>query len=394
MWLIKSSIGRKFVMAITGICLVLFVTFHVLMNSVALIWPVAYNSICEFLGANWYALIASAGLGLLFVLHICYAVWLTLQNRAARGTDRYAVTARQPQVEWSSKNMLVLGIVILAFLAVHLIQFWAKMQWNELRHAELSVLPQLNGAPVGPAQGTLMLQLAFSCWWTPVIYIIGFIALWFHMNHGFWSMFQTIGWNNKIWLQRLKTISCWWTSIVVLLFIAQAIVFTVAAHRNYYTDNEQLQEQYAEYWEGLAQKECEDFLAPIAAFQAEIQQAQAEGMDVGKLQAVYQNVQANIQNYVMSEGPAFLQVAEAIMNGYDTQCPLVMPDQTSPMNQLRALTAQVKQSLPESAPEAAAQEAAAPAQKAAPADSEVAVEEAVVEPVAADSADNNANNNN
>ena len=394
MWLIKSSIGRKFVMAITGICLVLFVTFHVLMNSVALIWPAAYNSICEFLGANWYALIASAGLGLLFVLHICYAVWLTLQNRAARGTDRYAVTARQPQVEWSSKNMLVLGIVILAFLAVHLIQFWAKMQWNELRHAELSVLPQLNGAPVGPAQGTLMLQLAFSCWWTPVIYIIGFIALWFHMNHGFWSMFQTIGWTNKIWLQRLKTISCWWTSIVVLLFIAQAIVFTVAAHRNYYTDNEQLQEQYAEYWEGLAQKECEDFLAPIAAFQAEIQQAQAEGMDVGKLQAVYQNVQANIQNYVMSEGPAFLQVAEAIMNGYDTQCPLVMPDQTSPMNQLRALTAQVKQSLPESAPEAAAQEAAAPAQKAAPADSEVAVEEAVVEPVAADSADNNANNNN
>ena len=107
-------------MAITGICLVLFVTFHVLMNSVALIWPAAYNSICEFLGANWYALIASAGLGLLFVLHICYAVWLTLQNRAARGTDRYAVTARQPQVEWSSKNMLVLGIVILAFLAVHL----------------------------------------------------------------------------------------------------------------------------------------------------------------------------------------------------------------------------------------------------------------------------------
>ena len=155
MWLTSSSIGRKFVMALTGCALVLFVTFHVLMNAVALIWPTAYNQVCEFLGANWYALVASAGLALLFIIHIIYALWLTVQNRAARGADRYAVNARQPQVEWSSKNMLVLGIVVLAFLVVHLIQFWAKMQWQELRHADLSVLPQLEGIPAAPALGTL-----------------------------------------------------------------------------------------------------------------------------------------------------------------------------------------------------------------------------------------------
>ena len=143
MWLTSSSIGRKFVMAITGVCLVLFVTFHVLMNSVALIWPTAYNQICEFLGANWYALIASAGLAVLFILHIVYALWLTIQNRKARGNDRYAVTSRPPQVEWSSKNMLVLGIVVLAFLGVHLVQFWYKMQYQEMMHHELSVLPQI-----------------------------------------------------------------------------------------------------------------------------------------------------------------------------------------------------------------------------------------------------------
>ena len=111
-------------MALTGICLVLFVTFHVLMNSVALFWPAAYNQVCEFLGANWYALIASAGLGLIFIIHIIYALWLTIQNRRARGNDRYAVNGAAPGVEWSSKNMLVLGIVILAFLVVHMIQFW------------------------------------------------------------------------------------------------------------------------------------------------------------------------------------------------------------------------------------------------------------------------------
>ena len=237
MWLTSSSIGRKLVMAMTGVCLVLFVTFHCLMNAVAIVYPSAYNVICEFLGANWYALVASLGLAVLFILHIFYAVWLTLQNRKARGNDRYNVSKKPATVEWSSQNMLVLGIVILAFLVVHMIQFWAKMQLQEIRGVE-SVLP--------PSMGTLFIQEAFSCVWTPIVYIIGFIALWFHMNHGFWSMFQSIGWNNITWLPRLKNIACWWTSIVVLLFIAQAIVFTVNANNDFYKKDAALREQYKE----------------------------------------------------------------------------------------------------------------------------------------------------
>ncbi len=229
MWLTSSSIGRKLVMAITGACLVLFVTFHCLMNGVALFWPQGYNAVCEFLGANWYALVATVGLAALFVIHIIYAVWLTLQNRKARGADRYAVTSRPPQVEWASKNMLVLGIVVLAFLVVHLIQFWAKMQLAEILDCEYETGC---GVPVPPAAGTLFIQIAFSQVWTPIVYIIGFVALWFHMNHGFWSMFQSAGWDNDVWIKRLKCIGCWWTTIVVGLFIAQAIVFTVRANRH------------------------------------------------------------------------------------------------------------------------------------------------------------------
>jgi succinate dehydrogenase / fumarate reductase cytochrome b subunit len=224
-------------MAVTGAVLVLFVTFHCLMNSIAICWPAAYNSICEFLGANWYALIASAGLAVFIILHIIYAVWLTLQNRKARGNDRYSISKRPKNVEWSSQNMLVLGIVILAFLVVHLIQFWAKMQLQEIRGVH-DVLP--------PAAGTLFLQEAFSQVYTPIVYIIGFVALWFHMNHGFWSMFQTCGWTNQVWIERLKKIGAWWVSIVVLLFIAQAIVFTVKAHDNYYKTDEVLRDQYKE----------------------------------------------------------------------------------------------------------------------------------------------------
>lgn len=237
MWLSSSSVGRKFVMAVTGACLVLFVTFHCLMNAIAICWPAAYNSICEFLGANWYALIASAGLAVLFIIHIIYAVMLTLQNRKARGADAYAISRRPKTVEWSSQNMLVLGIVILAFLVVHLIQFWAKMQLQEIRGVH-DVLP--------PAAGTLFLQEAFSQVYTPIVYIIGFVALWFHFNHGFWSMFQSIGWDNQAWIERLKKIACWWSSIVVVLFIAQAIVFTVKAHDNYYKTDPVLREQYKE----------------------------------------------------------------------------------------------------------------------------------------------------
>ena len=247
MWLTSSSIGRKLVMAISGACLVLFLTFHVLMNSVALIWPTAYNSICAFLGANWYALIASAGLGLIFVAHIIYALWLTIQNRRARGTDRYAVTSRPPQVEWSSKNMLVLGFVVIAFLVLHLVQFWAKMQLAEICGCEA----EYNGQPVNPAAGTMFLQMAFSQWWTAVAYIIAFVALWFHMTHGFWSMFQSAGWNNAVWMNRLKKIGCWWTSIVVGLFIIQAVWFTVQASQKVYETCPALLEQY----EALG-KEC------------------------------------------------------------------------------------------------------------------------------------------
>jgi len=214
------------VMAITGLCLVLFVTFHCLMNGVALFWPSGYNAICEFLGANWYALIASAGLAALFVLHIIYALWLTIQNRKARGNDRYEVKSVPPGVEWSSQNMLVLGFVVLAFLVLHLIQFWAKMQLAEILHFE----HVHQGVEVPPAAGTLFIQIAFAQIWTPIVYIIALVALWFHLNHGFWSMFQSAGWNGQTWLPRLKKISFWWTSIVVALFIAQAVVFTVRAH--------------------------------------------------------------------------------------------------------------------------------------------------------------------
>lgn len=229
-------------MSITGAFLILFVTFHALMNGVAIFWPTAYNVICEFLGANWYALVGSLILALGFILHIWYATWLTIQNRKARGSERYEVTSRPPQVEWSSKKMYVLGIVILAFLVLHLVHFWAKMQLAEICGFEVMD----NGQAVPAAAGTWFLQMTFSHVWVLIVYLIAFVALWFHMTHGFWSMFQSCGWNGKIWMSRLKTIGNIWVTLVVLLFAAEAIVFTVQANKGVYTSCPALQEQYME----------------------------------------------------------------------------------------------------------------------------------------------------
>lgn len=288
MWLINSSIGRKFIMALTGICLVLFVTFHALMNAVAILWPTAYNQICAMLGANWYALVASAGLGLLVVIHIIYAFCLTLQNRKARGNDAYKINKRPAAVEWSSRNMLVLGIVVLAFLGVHLVQFWAKMQAQEV----CGQWYQCGETMIPAAAGTLFIQFAFEQWWTPVLYIIGFVALWFHLSHGFWSMWQSIGWSNTTWLPRLKCIGNWWVSVVILIFVAQAVVFTVRANQNFYLTDGALLNQYREMYN----ERNEEIVKEASAEIMHARQLDAEGTaDRSEVEGIFMNAQVAAQ---------------------------------------------------------------------------------------------------
>ena len=115
-FLTSSSIGKKFVMSISGCFLVLFLLFHLAMNATAIFSPEAYNVICAALGANWYAVAGTAVLALGVFVHFIYALILTFQNWKARGgIKRYAVTKKEDSVNWSSKNMFVLGCIIGAF---------------------------------------------------------------------------------------------------------------------------------------------------------------------------------------------------------------------------------------------------------------------------------------
>ncbi|MBP3715328.1 MAG: succinate dehydrogenase/fumarate reductase cytochrome b subunit [Phocaeicola sp.] len=217
MWLSNSSIGRKVVMSITGLALILFLTFHCCMNVVALFSGEAYNMICELLGANWYAVVATIGLAALAVIHIFYAFWLTIQNRRARGNERYAVTDTPKKVEWASQNMLVLGIIILLGLILHLFNFWYNMMFAEL-------FPSIHYDPA-PADGFGKIVSTFSNPVYVVLYIIWIVAIWFHLSHGFWSAIHTLGWNGKIWFNRWRIIGWVYTTILMALFLIVILAF-------------------------------------------------------------------------------------------------------------------------------------------------------------------------
>ena len=222
MWLICSSIGKKLIMSITGVFLILFLTFHMLMNLVAVISPEAYNMVCAALGANWYALAGTAVLAGGAVIHIFYALVLYFNNRKARGSDAYAVTSRPKEVEWASQNMLALGIVIASFLVLHLYHFWAKMQLVEIL--------EMAGMHVDATYATNGVYHIANTFANPVIvifYLVALGALWFHLTHGFWSALQTMGINNQKWFSRWRCIGNIYVTILMLGFALVVVTFYI-----------------------------------------------------------------------------------------------------------------------------------------------------------------------
>ncbi len=221
MWLINSSIGRKVVMSVTGIALILFLTFHCAMNIVALFSGEAYNMICEMLGANWYAIVATMGLAFLAVVHIVFAFILTAQNRKARGENRYEVSTTVNGTnyaeKWASGNMLVLGLIILLGLILHLKDFWYNMMFAEIFG---------NATKLSPTDGFGWIKETFANPVFAAIYIVWFVAIWFHLAHGFWSALHTLGASGKIWQKRLQCFGLVYVTALMLGFAVVVLGFT------------------------------------------------------------------------------------------------------------------------------------------------------------------------
>jgi len=213
---LTSSIGKKLIMSITGLFLVVFLIVHLIANSAYLFGPEAFNTIIAIMSSP-VILVMVPVLAAGFIVHIIYAAYLTWTNRKARGSQVYEVANKAKTDSWASKNMFVLGFIVLGVLVFHLTHFWAKMQ-----------LPEFTGGHAEEAN--MLMELTFSNIWILLIYLVWFVALWFHLTHGFWSAFQTLGTSNQKWIPRLRAVSYIYATVVVLGFCLIAIVAYLRAH--------------------------------------------------------------------------------------------------------------------------------------------------------------------
>lgn len=231
MFIFNSSIGKKFIQAVSGAFLIVFLLLHATINFFSVIdsFTGKFGAVaaddklfsagdglfklgCDFMSTPVISIMVPV-LALGFLVHIVYGCWLTFQNvRARGGFKRYEVSSKAAADSWSARNMFVLGIVILGIVFFHLFHFWAKMQMPELLH-------------VGTFENNpyLLLTTVLGKWWILVIYLIWFAAVWFHLTHGFWSMFQTVGWDGSVWFKRVKVIGIIFASLICLMFVTVGV---------------------------------------------------------------------------------------------------------------------------------------------------------------------------
>lgn len=211
--LLTASIGRKLLMSVSGLFLILFLFVHLILNSFLLLDSFMgfengqmFNAGVHFMATNPLIKIIEPTLALGFLVHIIYSLILTFQNMKARGSQRYASGNKTTGVEFASQNMLALGIVIFSFLAVHIFNFYMNMKGYRSWEGGEVEFPFFGSMAKGENAYALVHE-TFQILPIVLLYILGSVALAFHLAHGFWSAFQTIGWNNANWMPRLKCIS-------------------------------------------------------------------------------------------------------------------------------------------------------------------------------------------
>lgn len=203
----SSSIGKKLVMSLSGLFLVVFLLVHLAANLFYYWGEEYYNVMCAFMDTNPFIKVMVPVLALGFIVHICWASFITLRNRAARPV-RYKTTNLGGKSTWESRNMYVLGIIVLGVLCWHLKDFWYSMQFQHF-----------TGGHAHPNPYELLVQ-TFSNPIIVLLYVVWIIALWFHLRHGFWSAFQTVGLNNQVWLKRWKAVAEVYAFVIAVGFIS------------------------------------------------------------------------------------------------------------------------------------------------------------------------------
>ncbi|MDD4227119.1 MAG: succinate dehydrogenase cytochrome b subunit [Mariniphaga sp.] len=218
-----ASIGRKLIMSLTGLFLVMFIAVHMTVN-LFLIFDDSgelFNRAAHFMATNPAVKIMEPILGLGFLIHILWSFLLEYENWRARPVK---YDKKNPEVasSWTSRNMLVLGALILVFLVVHIIQFFWVIKFNP--ESMKSVVIQ--GVQMEDTY-LLVSDLFKRSVVYDIFYVIGGILLGFHLSHGFWSGFHTLGLSNKNWMSRLQIISRVYAIIIAVGFSVIPLYFLI-----------------------------------------------------------------------------------------------------------------------------------------------------------------------
>ncbi|RKS95028.1 succinate dehydrogenase / fumarate reductase cytochrome b subunit [Flavobacterium limicola] len=185
--LLKSSIAKKVAMALSGLFLILFLAQHFFINSTSVFSPDTFNSISHFMGNNpLVQFVIQPILIIGVVFHFTMGIVLEIKNNSARPIS-YAKNNGAANSSWASRNMIVSGLVVLAFILLHFYDFWVPEM----------VYKYVDGSPLNETRYFAELTHKFVSPVRTAIYCVSFVLLSLHLWHGFNSSFQSVGFNNK-----------------------------------------------------------------------------------------------------------------------------------------------------------------------------------------------------
>ncbi|RIH66449.1 succinate dehydrogenase [Mariniphaga sediminis] len=220
---LTASIGRKFIMGVSGLFLVVFIAVHLTVN-ILLIFDDSgelFNQAAHFMGTNPVVKIMEPLLGIGFLVHILWSFFLEYQNWKARPV-KYDRKSSGVSSTWTSRNMLVLGALVLVFLIVHVLQFFWVIKFNPESMNSVIIGGEEMEDTYSLVAGLFRSSVAYD-----LFYIVGGILLGFHLSHGFWSGFQTLGLSNKHWISRLQVLGKIFSVIVAIGFSIIPLYFLI-----------------------------------------------------------------------------------------------------------------------------------------------------------------------
>jgi len=209
----STSIGKKLQMSLTGLFLIVFLLVHCYINAQIFYndGGVRFNEAAHFMGTNFVIRFVEIGLFALLIVHIVQGLMLYTHNRARRGVG-YQVSAGNKTSAWYSRSMALLGTLVLLFLIIHLSKFWGPNRLSQtIGKGELPLYD--------------MMKEEFQAPWVVIVYLLGCFSLAWHLVHGFYSAFQTLGLTMHRYKALVKNVGLAFSVLVPLIFALMPLAF-------------------------------------------------------------------------------------------------------------------------------------------------------------------------